>query len=727
VGKYTTIGYRYFMGLHFGLCYGPVDEFMEVRFGDLTAWGGPSVTSSGQITINAPQLFNGDSGEGGIEGKLDVMMGEGTQLANDYLTAIQGGAQSAFRGLLTLVGRHLHVASINPYLKPAAFKVRRALQGWRTPVFYSAKAVISIIVDLLYTIKGMNPAHVVYQAITDPEFGMGFPTASIDATQFQATADDLYTEGFAFCYFWNRTSSVEDFLKLVMNHVGGALVTDPVSGLFQFKLIRADYDPATLPVFDESNIIELSEFQRASESGLTNEIRVTYTDPHTNRVVPVAPVHNLANIQAQGGIVSESIDYPGCPTADLANRLASRDLAARGTPLAKATIKVNRTAYKLTPADVFRFSWAALGITHMVMRVGSVNYGTADDPTITIEAIEDVFGLPLTTYLGNESTGWTAPDGTPVASSNVLLMEAPYREVHQTTDAGTFATFDDDSCFVAGFAQKPTGVPLNVRLQTKVGAAPYTDRNTAAWCPYGVTSASISRTSTSITLNGATSLDTLAVGDIGLLGSPAAGEIVQVTGIAANVLTIARGCLDTVPHAFPATTQFFAFDRYSADDVTEYASGETVDGRFLTVAVGGTLAVGSAPTSSATMNRRFGRPYPPGALKINGTAYPGSIPNPDALVVSWQHRDRVTQADNVLDTTASSVGPEAGTTYTLQLYGDGGTLFHTETGLTGTSYTWSTEAADSGGSLNATLRVVLKATRSGLDSWQSHDYTFARV
>lgn len=57
--KKTTIGPRYFMGLHMGLCRGPVDAIRQIRVGGKIAWTG-SVTSNTTIRINQPNLFGGE-------------------------------------------------------------------------------------------------------------------------------------------------------------------------------------------------------------------------------------------------------------------------------------------------------------------------------------------------------------------------------------------------------------------------------------------------------------------------------------------------------------------------------------------------------------------------------------------------------------------------------------------------------------------------------------------
>ena len=66
-----VVGHRYYAGLHLALCHGPVDAVTRIIVGERTAWSG-SITSSQTIYINAPQLFGGDSREGGVQGYVEV-------------------------------------------------------------------------------------------------------------------------------------------------------------------------------------------------------------------------------------------------------------------------------------------------------------------------------------------------------------------------------------------------------------------------------------------------------------------------------------------------------------------------------------------------------------------------------------------------------------------------------------------------------------------------------
>jgi len=96
-GDYTA-GYRYLFSLHMGICRGPVDEVVEIRVGDRTAWTG-SVTGNTTRQIDAYDLFGGESGEGGVQGPLEFMFGEDDQLASDTLGAVVVGGSTSGKPL----------------------------------------------------------------------------------------------------------------------------------------------------------------------------------------------------------------------------------------------------------------------------------------------------------------------------------------------------------------------------------------------------------------------------------------------------------------------------------------------------------------------------------------------------------------------------------------------------------------------------------------------------
>jgi hypothetical protein len=52
-----------------------VDAVTEIRVGERVAWSG-HVTGSTTILINNPNLFGGEVREGGVQGAVDILMGE---------------------------------------------------------------------------------------------------------------------------------------------------------------------------------------------------------------------------------------------------------------------------------------------------------------------------------------------------------------------------------------------------------------------------------------------------------------------------------------------------------------------------------------------------------------------------------------------------------------------------------------------------------------------------
>ncbi|HBO7112635.1 TPA: hypothetical protein L4862_006496, partial [Pseudomonas aeruginosa] len=87
--KAQTVGFEYFFDIHFALGK-KIDEVCAIRASGKTAWKG-SITSNGQVRINAPDLFGGKKGEGGLDGTLDVLFGEEDQGVLPRLAAMLGG------------------------------------------------------------------------------------------------------------------------------------------------------------------------------------------------------------------------------------------------------------------------------------------------------------------------------------------------------------------------------------------------------------------------------------------------------------------------------------------------------------------------------------------------------------------------------------------------------------------------------------------------------------
>jgi hypothetical protein len=176
---------------------------------------------------------------------------------------------------------------------------------------------------------------------------------------------------------------------------------------------------------------------------------------------------------------------------------------------------------------------------------------------------------------------------------------------------------------------------------------------------------------------------------------------------------IARGCLDTAPTAFPAGTRVW-FISYRSEIVNIRGPVPPTTDVYNDICFQpynnqSEYTFASCPTSQvvATTPARSAKAYCPTDVHFNGQRYPASITG--ELSVSWSHRNRLgtwSYADSGKTATA-----ELATDYDIRVYGELGTLVHTESGLTGTSWTNldADEIAESGlGRLNNHLRVKVR-------------------
>lgn len=568
----------------------------------------------------------------------------------------------------------------------------------------------------LYVPRSMNGAHIIYQCLTDPQWAMGYPTSSVGES-FESAADVLHAEGFGLCLLWNQQEEIGAFVRTVLDHVGGILYTDPQTGKFELTLLRADYDPDDLDVFDETNIVSLDGFQRVAYADTKNEITVVHRDVVSNKDVPIT-VHNLANIQAQGAVVGETKQYPGLPTAALAARVAQRDLMAASTPLAKASMTVNREGWNLRPGSVFKLNWPKLGLSAVVMRVLAIDSGTLRDGTITADIAEDVFGLPTNSYVVQEPSGWVAPDTQPALIELQQVVEIPYRTLVSETGPADLALLDEDAAFFCAVAVAPNSTAIGLDVYSRVGAADFLQNGTGVFVPTGTLQASLSLTATSVVLDDAVDLDDVEVDSLAIIGTGRLAEWVKVEAVdeGTQTITIARGVLDTVPQLHAAGTRIYFDDASAAPDEVERATGETVDFKLATLSTGGDLEFGLAVTVTAVAAQRQFRPYPPGKVQVGGVDYPTVVTAP--FTVTWAHRDRLQQTAYIVEQGEASIGPEVGTTYNAYAYDDvTGSLLESLTGIAGTS--WSPALLGT-----YTLRVEIESERDGATSWQRQARTF---
>jgi len=248
-----------------------------------------------------------------------------------------------------------------------------------------------------------------------------------------------------------------------------------------------------------------------------------------------------------------------------ATLVAARALRTLSYPLAKLTIEAKRSAWKLRPGGCFRFTWAPLGIDDEVFRVGRINYGKIDAGEITIDAVEDIFGLSTVAFTTPDTTGWSEPSGLPSAAVDQVVLEFPYQLLPTTT------TEDRVGVGIVRADRKTTGFEV---LTDDGSGYRKTNESAGAFCPSGILAIDYPRTTsatnaTGIMIAGGIDLDALQGTDsVGLLAGDCllrfedSGELCAYQTVTANsdgvtcsIGNVVRGCYDTLPADHVAGTR----------------------------------------------------------------------------------------------------------------------------------------------------------------------------
>lgn len=561
LGKSPVIGYYYMMGSHLVLCRGPVDEIKEIKFADKLAWSG-SVTTNQEILIDQLNLFGGKEREGGVYGNVDILMGASNQTTNSYLASKLGAVIPAFRGVVSVVFKSFYFAAMSPYFKAPSFLVKRI----------PSKDWLPLIADID---GSCNPIHALLELLTHPDWGMGYSQSNCDMVAFADCAQVLYNEGFGLSFALSSVDDYEKTIEMIMNHVNGMFFVDPYTGKFTVKLLRNDYqaDLENLLLLDESNS-EIESFQRPNYSEIVNEITVNYRPLGSSKDENIT-VQNIAAIQNQGSVVSQTINYPAISSSTVAATVASRDLRQRSTPLAKLKIRVNRDAWNSNIGDVVRLNLDAFGIELLVFRILGIDFGNLTDGVISIDAIEDIFGLSISEYYENQPSGWVDEASDPEPLVNYAVVEAPYWDIVQTLGEAETNSLDLDIAFLMAWSSQQSYYAILFELWTPTGTTSNVTPSTKRYPLYDVYSqSSLSPTGTTISV---------ILNTFDFYWLTAGSQIRIINGATVNTLTIVS-ITDTLITVASRTGDSFASGSYLDLGYDSFSNPLQLNDQLLTAA-----------------------------------------------------------------------------------------------------------------------------------------------
>lgn len=720
--KDVTRGYRYYLGMQMVLCHGPIDVFRGIRFQDkVPAISTSTVGDALRIDLGAvgftgftlgPNrlLFGGDFGEGGVGGLVDFYAGSNTQAPNDYLQARVSPIISGYPTVSYVVFRGTYLGT-SPYIKYPAFEISRYPNSLGLT---GGKHIIAT--------YDANPACILYEILTNAEWGLGKASGEIDLASFQAAGDLLHAEGFGMSLQFDTAGGARRAMREVLRHIDATVYKDAATGKRVLKLIRNDYTVGSLPVLDETNILPGGvELARPSWGQISNDVRIQYVSRADNFTQRIAQQQNLAVVQIRGGRVTETLDYLGVSRAEVANLLAARNLKTLSYPLARVRVRANREAYALRPGSPVLLNWPALGIDGMVLRVIAPDHGGLEEGLVELEAVEDIFAIASTAFSPPSPSGWVDPVSAPAAPTAQTLLEAPYH----------FVGAPDRH--VLAIAVRSSGGDLGYEIHSdRAGGTTYLWSNDSTeFAPSGLLTASYAASTAAIhtagfTINAGTDLAALLSitqdeleGGVNLClidEEVLAFKTVTDNGDGTWTLgTVWRGVLDTVPalHASGARVWFIRpSGAVPLDPLNPYPADGNVRAKLLPYNGRGIYDLASATGLLITTASRAQKPYPPGNVKLDGVAWPATVTGGLDVVVTWAHRHRLTQFAN-LRLVAQDAGNYVATpegNYTIEIRVDT-VLMRTVPSLTGTTWTWTAAMQTADGATVGSvieLRVIPK-------------------
>lgn len=745
----------YYLSAHLGVSHGPVDLVNFISVGEKKAWSG-AVNGRGvtKVNINNRGLFGGNKQEGGVAGSMFVMNGAKTQMLPKCFATKLGSTIDklpAFRGMLSLLfceanasedsyslsGRPgFYWASNNAYIKSLWVNVSR----WAKFTDYfdftpTAEQAAHIRIG-----NNMNPAWIILEVVINRVWGMGIPKSMVNVDMLLAVAKTLYDEGFGMSILWSDQTEGESFISEIMNHVSGTWYTNPFTGLIEVKLFRDDYDVATLPVITSDDCV-VTSYQKKSYSETTNEVVVKYTSPDNEELTSVT-VHNLANINIQGAVVSQTIEYAGIRDATLATKCARRDLRSLSTPLVGVEVELNSKAWKLTPGQVVILNYPEYEINGLVMRVGEIDYGTTTDRTIKVSMTEDVFGGGVANFEPQLPLA-DASRVLPSPIDDVFMLPAPFGVVARDIGTAAATQLSYPACPFIVLVSEGDQISSAETLVKLTPSSEFTSvGDSLPQSMFTLTQSVNFEATTTLHIGNAVGYNYPVAGDLMVISNPAnvdlskldfgpttgahEPELVYVVSSdsSAGTVVVNRGCFDTLPYAWPVGSKVrLMSDKYTIipDGGYGYHGIETIYHFYPRNINGQTI---DSTDHSVVGTERIYKPYRAANVKLNGALYPASVSLPISL--TWASRNRLIETGTPMLFTDTGVTAEANTTYQVTLSVKAGGNVYTLPVVTtsSTSATITTAMVDaalsSAGLTSSQVTEVLVVHATIRDGYTSH-------
>ena len=377
--------------------------------------GAPGVVGNKIVGgIDIPDFHGTDSQNGGISGTFAFYGGSMDQEQDPYLMEKIGEKVPAYHGISHIVFEDFYVGN-SPNLEAMSFELE----------CLTDKLGLGNGHTVMPNGKDENPIETLYDLYTTFWGKLGVDPANIDIANFREAAERIYTENNGYSLSLANANTGADLTKEIIRQINAILYQDIETAKIRIKLIRRDYNVATLPVLRPTNILELRNYTKQLWDETYNQVRVKYRNRENNYKDGSALWQDFANINMQQRVRSTDMSFPGVYNGDLANELAAREGAELNVPLFQCEFDADRTTSELRPGDCFILHWPEYGIKRTVMRIRKFDTGELTNGKIGVMCVQDEFSSDTAVFSTPALSQWTPPDLTPDALTTYAVFAAP--------------------------------------------------------------------------------------------------------------------------------------------------------------------------------------------------------------------------------------------------------------------------------------------------------------
>jgi len=660
--------------------------FSGQAFGDhrITVTGTNLILTEQNFDISKPELYGGFKSGGGHVGNVDFYPGTFTQTVNSHVEAAVGaGNVPAYRGICHMVWKNHNIGE-SASLRGVEF----LLASYSNNLGNGNFGAISSGGD------DIDPAEAIYEILTNSWRGLGLSADDVDFTTFTAASTTLISEGHGCSLVVSSAQTGKKVITEILRQIDGILYQDTSTGKIKIKLIRDDYTPASLPVYDEDDIVEVTRFSKTAWEDVKSQVKVSFPSRTKDSSI-VAIAQNGATANMLGQLRTADVSFPFCYDKNIANQLAARELSVLSTPLFTMQAEFNRNAYNLEPGEVIKISWPEYGLTEVIMRVQKIDIGSLLDGRIVVDMIQDVFAISDVVLAAPEDTSWVDDRPVPETVDTYDIVEMPYffsnRLEYPVPDGNadvipfalqpkvesTAYTFLSGGTTGDLSFYEPTAIeyPLTGQL---VGIYAENTGFETGLDATGITVDGLTGPNTDTDAPGIATTAQLRTGEAGLIYI--GGEWLGYEGVTDNLdgsytlANVRRGLLGTRPlaHADNARVWFLTIDLLGeGSKAGELAEDGTLYFKLLD-RVGGTLrSSGSETEQSFALGDIADRPLRPRLLSIDGarTEVPWDASYDPTVNMTWETSNRASSQIAFEDDTDET--PDQTEQYDLEVWVDG--------------------------------------------------------